>query len=169
MTRMKYLVAAATLSLFLAGCSGSKEEVPDNPPNEIYATAQQKLQDGNWRQAITQLEALDNRYPFGPYSQQVQLDLIYAYYKNADLPLAQAAIDRFIRLNPTHPNIDYVMYMRGLTNMALDDSALQGFFGVDRSDRILNMHELRLVTFPNWCAAIRTVSTPPMPPNVWYS
>ncbi|HCR8555449.1 outer membrane protein assembly factor BamD, partial [Pseudomonas mosselii] len=129
MTRMKYLVAAATLSLFLAGCSGSKEEVPDNPPNEIYATAQQKLQDGNWRQAITQLEALDNRYPFGPYSQQVQLDLIYAYYKNADLPLAQAAIDRFIRLNPTHPNIDYVMYMRGLTNMALDDSALQGFFG----------------------------------------
>ncbi len=135
MTRMKYLVAAATLSLFLAGCSGSKEEVPDNPPNEIYATAQQKLQDGNWRQAITQLEALDNRYPFGPYSQQVQLDLIYAYYKNADLPLAQAAIDRFIRLNPTHPNIDYVMYMRGLTNMALDDSALQGFFGVDRSDR----------------------------------
>ena len=135
MTRMKYLVAAATLSLFLAGCSGSKEEVPDNPPNEIYATAQQKLQDGNWKQAITQLEALDNRYPFGPYSQQVQLDLIYAYYKNADLPLAQAAIDRFIRLNPTHPNIDYVMYMRGLTNMALDDSALQGFFGVDRSDR----------------------------------
>lgn len=59
MTRMKYLVAAATLSLFLAGCSGSKEEVPDNPPNEIYATAQQKLQDGNWKQAITQLEALD--------------------------------------------------------------------------------------------------------------
>lgn len=135
MTRMKYLLAAATLSLALAGCSSSKDEVPDSPPSEIYATAQQKLQDGNWKAAITQLEALDNRYPFGPYSQQVQLDLIYAYYKNADLPLAQAAIDRFMRLNPTHPNIDYVMYMRGLTNMALDDSALQGFFGVDRSDR----------------------------------
>ena len=63
------------------------------------------------------------------------MDLIDAYYKNADLPLAQASIDRFMRLNPTHPNIDYVMYMRGLTDMALDDSALQGFFGVDRSDR----------------------------------
>ena len=81
MTRMKYLVAAATLSLALVGCSGSKEEVPDNPPNEIYATAQQKLQDGNWKQAITQLEALDNRYPFGPHSQQVQLDLIYRITK----------------------------------------------------------------------------------------
>lgn len=135
MTRMKYLVAAATLSLALAGCSSSKNEVPDSPPSEIYATAQQKLQDGNFKAAITQLEALDNRYPFGPYSQQVQLDLIYAYYKNADLGLTQAAIDRFIRLNPTNQNIDYVLYMRGLTDMALDDSALQGFFGVDRSDR----------------------------------
>jgi len=132
---MKYLVAAATLSLALAGCSSSKDQVPDSPPFELYATAQQKLQDGNFKGAITQLEALDNRYPFGPYAQQVQLDLIYAYYKNADLPMAQAAIDRFMRLNPTHPNIDYVLYMKGLTDMALDDSALQGFFGIDRSDR----------------------------------
>jgi outer membrane protein assembly factor BamD len=133
---MKYLVAAATLSLALAGCSSnSKDAVPDSPPSEIYANAQQKLQDGNFKAAITQLEALDNRYPFGPYSQQVQLDLIYAYYKSAELPLAQASIDRFLRLNPTHPNVDYVLYMRGLTDMALDDSALQGFFGVDRSDR----------------------------------
>ncbi|AUY26324.1 outer membrane protein assembly factor BamD [Mixta calida] len=135
MTRMKYLVAAATLSLALAGCSSSKDQVPDSPPSELYATAQQKLQDGNFKGAITQLEALDNRYPFGPYAQQVQLDLIYAYYKNADLPMAQAAIDRFMRLNPTHSNIDYVLYMKGLTDMALDDSALQGFFGIDRSDR----------------------------------
>ncbi|MFC3394666.1 outer membrane protein assembly factor BamD [Brenneria rubrifaciens] len=136
MTRMKYLVAAATLSLALAGCSSnSKDAVPDSPPSELYANAQQKLQDGNFKAAITQLEALDNRYPFGPYSQQVQLDLIYAYYKSAELPLAQASIDRFLRLNPTHPNVDYVLYMRGLTDMALDDSVLQGFFGVDRSDR----------------------------------
>ncbi|MBW7984541.1 outer membrane protein assembly factor BamD [Enterobacillus tribolii] len=135
MTRMKYLVAAATLSLMLAGCSSSKDAVPDSPPADIYATAQQKLQDGNFKGAITQLEALDNRYPFGPYSQQVQLDLIYAYYKSADLAMAQASIDRFMRLNPTHPNIDYVLYMRGLTDMAMDDSALQGFFGIDRSDR----------------------------------
>jgi len=135
MMRMKYLVAAATLSLMLVGCSSSKDPVPDNPPSEIYASAQLKLQDGDYKGAIKELEALDNRYPFGPYAQQVQLDLIYAYYKSADLTLAQASIDRFLRLNPTHPNVDYVLYMRGLTDMALDDSALQGFFGVDRSDR----------------------------------
>lgn len=169
MTRMKYLVAAATLSLALVGCSGSKEEVPDNPPNEIYATAQQKLQDGNWKQAITQLEALDNRYPFGPYSQQVQLDLIYAYYKNADLPLAQAAIDRFMRLNPTHPNIDYVIYMRGLTNMALDDSALQASLVLIALTAIHSTRAMPSMTSPNWCVVTRTASTPLTPINVWCS
>ena len=133
MMRMKYLVVAATLSLALAGCSS--DTIPDNPPSEMYSTAQEKLQSGNFRAAITQLEALDNRYPFGPYSQQVQLDLIYAYYKADDLPLAQATIERFARLNPTHPNIDYVLYMRGLTDMAFDDNTLQSFFGIDRSDR----------------------------------
>lgn len=135
MMRMKYLVAATTLCLVLAGCSSNKDVVPDNPSSGIYASAQLKLQNGNYKGAIKELEALDNRYPFGPYAQQVQLDLIYAYYKSADLPLAQASINRFLRLNPTHPSIDYVLYMRGLTDMALDDSALQGFFGVNRSDR----------------------------------
>ncbi|OZI14357.1 outer membrane protein assembly factor BamD [Sodalis-like symbiont of Philaenus spumarius] len=135
MMRMKYLVVAATLCLGLAGCSSNKDTIPDNPPSEIYASAQQKLQDGNYKGAIKELEALDSRYPFGPYTPQVQLDLIYAYYKCADLPLAQASINRFLRLNPTHPNVDYVLYMWGLTDMALDDSALQRFFGVDRSDR----------------------------------
>ncbi|WP_127958821.1 outer membrane protein assembly factor BamD [Serratia microhaemolytica] len=142
MTRMKHLVAVATLSLVLAGCSSSQDATSDSPPAEVYASAQEKLQDGNFKGAITLLEKLDSRYPFGPYSQQVQLDLIYAYYKSADLPLARASIDRFMRLNPTHPNIDYVIYMRGVTDMALDDSALQSLFGIDRSDRDpLQAHE----------------------------
>ena len=135
MIRMKYLVAAATLSLMLSGCSGNKEILPDASPSELYTVGQEKLQDGNYKGAITQLETLDNRFPFGPYSQQVQLDLIYAYYKAGDLQMALASIDRFMRLNPTHPNIDYVLYMRGLTAQALDDNMLQSFFGIDRATR----------------------------------
>ncbi len=135
MKRITALMVSVALAVTLAGCSSTKETVPDVPPAELYAKAQEKLQDGNFREAITQLEALDNRYPFGPYSQQVQLDLIYAYYKSADLALAMASIDRFLRLNPTSPQADYVLYMRGLTDMAYDDNLLHGLFGVDRSDR----------------------------------
>lgn len=135
MTQKKHWAAIATLALLLTGCSETKDTVPDSPPQNIYATAKQKLQDGNYRAAIKQLEALDNRYPFGPYAQQVQLDLIYAYYKNDDLALCQATITRFIHLSPTHPNIDYVLYMRGLTDMKMDEPAIQHFLGIDRSDR----------------------------------
>lgn len=65
----------------LFGCASKEEIVPDVPPSELYADAQVSLQSGNWLSAIEKLEALDSRYPFGAYSEQVQLDLIYAYYK----------------------------------------------------------------------------------------
>ncbi|XPE62243.1 tetratricopeptide repeat protein [Shigella flexneri] len=56
----------------------------------MYATAQQKLQDGNWRQAITQLEALDNRYPFGRIRSRCSWISTYAYHNLPDSPLAQS-------------------------------------------------------------------------------
>ncbi|TOM16902.1 outer membrane protein assembly factor BamD, partial [Vibrio parahaemolyticus] len=97
--------------------------------------AQVSLQSGNWLSAIEKLEALDSRYPFGAYSEQVQLDLIYAYYKNDDLALGLATISRFIRLNPTHEKMDWVLYMRGLSHMAQDRNFMHDLFSIDRSDR----------------------------------
>lgn len=105
------------------------------PPSELYADAQVSLQSGNWLSAIEKLEALDSRYPFGAYSEQVQLDLIYAYYKNDDLALGLATISRFMRLNPTHEKMDWVLYMRGLSHMAQDRNFMHDLFSIDRSDR----------------------------------
>ncbi|AUI85363.1 outer membrane protein assembly factor BamD [Vibrio azureus] len=128
------LIGLLAVSL-LFGCTSKKEIVPDVPPSELYSDAQTSLQSGNWLSAIEKLEALDSRYPFGAYSEQVQLDLIYAYYKNDDLALALASISRFMRLNPTHDKMDWVLYMRGLTNMAQDRNFMHDLFGIDRSDR----------------------------------
>ncbi|CUX97111.1 outer membrane protein assembly factor BamD [Candidatus Hoaglandella endobia] len=125
---IEYLIVAVALSAILVGCSNNKNN--NNP--EIHVSAQQKMHD-NYHSAIKELEALDNKYPFS--KQQVQLNLIYAYYKLIDLPMAQTVIDRFLLLNPINPNVDYVLYMRGLTNMARDDNPMHRFFGVDRSDR----------------------------------
>jgi len=118
------------------GCSSKTAlAVPDKPAIELYSMAQQSLQAGNFMSAVETLEALDTRYPFGPHTVQVQLDLIYAYYKNSDTAQALANIDRFIRLNPTHKDIDYVYYMRGLTNMGADYNLFHDLFNIDRSDR----------------------------------
>lgn len=126
---------AIVLSGMLIGCTSSKPDVENVPEIELYNKAKSDLENGNIKSSIAVLEAMDKNYPFGPYSQQVQLDLIYAYYKSADLPLAIASIDRFLKLNPTHQNIDWVIYMRGISNMAQDDNMIQGWFNVDRSDR----------------------------------
>lgn len=133
---MKYHALSGLLCIaLLAGCSSKDAVVPDIPPSQLYSEAQTALESGRWVTAIDKLEAMDSRYPFGAYSHQVQLDLMYAYYKNSDYSLAIATIDRFARLNPTNEKMDWVLYMRGLTNMAKDNNMLHELFDVDRSDR----------------------------------
>lgn len=131
---LKYLLAVSITGL-LFSCTSSKPNFENVPEKELFTKADQELQKGNLRSSIAILEEMDKSYPFGPYSQQVQLNLIYAYYKSNDYPLAIASIDRFIKLNPTNSNIDWVLYLRGLSNMAQDDNQIQGWFNVNRSDR----------------------------------
>ena len=134
--RSVMLTLTLALALVATGCSSSKKDlVPDEPPEVLYQDAQERLQSGNFFRAAELLEAMDSRYPFGPYSNQVQLDLIYAYYKQDDTARALANIDRFIRLNPNHPSVDYAYYMRGLTNMSADYNFIQKLFNIDRADR----------------------------------
>lgn len=133
---MNYRILSSLLAVtMLFGCANKEEIVLDDPASELYTDAQASLRSGNWLTAVEKLEALDSRYPFGPYSEQVQLDLIYVYYKNNDLPLALATISRFTRLNPTHDKMDWVLYMRGLTHSAQDQNYMHSIFNTDRSDR----------------------------------
>ncbi|MCK5817658.1 MAG: outer membrane protein assembly factor BamD [Psychromonas sp.] len=134
----RLIITSLFLVLLTTACSSKKSEkpkVPDKPPRELFAQAQKELQAANFEKATDVLEALDNRYPFGPYSQQVQLDLIYTYYKRDDSALALANIDRFMRLNPANPNLDYLYYIRGLAYLASDKQFFQNLFGVDRFNR----------------------------------
>jgi len=133
---MKRLTLTALLATsILAGCSSNNQVVQDDPPSKLCQDAEAQLNKGAWITAIEKLEALDSRYPFGAYSDQVQLDLIYAYYKNDDLALAEATIDRFIRMHPAHPESDWVVYMRGLVHMAQDRSLIHDILRMERNDR----------------------------------
>ncbi len=125
--------------LGLAGCSGTNEKeiekVPDKSAQALFADARQSLDNGLYQKAIQILSAIDSRFPYGPISHQVQLDLIYAYYKSGDAAQGIALTDRFLRLNPTHANLDYVYYMRALINVATQENLFQDLAGIDRSDR----------------------------------
>lgn len=129
------LISVATLY----GCSTSPDDedilLQNRSESALYEQAKQSLSQGNFSVASNILSALDSRFPFGPHSHQVQLDLIYAYYKIGKTDEALATIDRFVRLNPNHSDVDYALYMRGLTNLDADKNLFQELVGIDRSDR----------------------------------
>jgi outer membrane protein assembly factor BamD len=84
---------------------------------------------------IKYFEALDTLYPFGTYSEQADLQLIYAYYQHDDIPLAEAAADRFIRLYPRSCYVDYAYYMKGLADFEQDRGWVQKYFPTDLTQR----------------------------------
>lgn len=137
------LLATSLVFSVLSGCSNTPEEIVVAEQSEVearYLEAKQLLAEGNYVRAAEILSALDAGFPFGPYSHQIQLDLIYSYYKTDNTEQALASIDRFLKLNPTHTDIDYVYYMRGLTNMKAAKNALQEMVGIDRFDRDISEH-----------------------------
>jgi outer membrane protein assembly factor BamD len=130
-----------TILATLVGCSSAPVDedaelvLRNTSAQSLYDDAKVKMLQGNFNAATETLSALDSRFPFGPLSHQVQLDLIYGYYKTGRTDEALATIDRFTRLNPNHSDVDYALYMRGLTNMEVDTNLFQEFVGIDRSDR----------------------------------
>jgi outer membrane protein assembly factor BamD len=108
-----------TATLILGGCGllpAVQDETAGWSAQKIYATAKEELNDGNYEHAVKLFETLEARYPFGRYAQQAQLDIAYAYYKDNEPISAIAACDRFIKLHPNHPNVDYAYYLKGLAN-----------------------------------------------------
>ncbi|NCA88327.1 MAG: outer membrane protein assembly factor BamD [Gammaproteobacteria bacterium] len=124
--------------LLLGGCSffGEQEDVTkDWSASKLYAEASAELSGGGYENAIKYYEKLEARYPFGRYAMQAQLDVAYAYYK-ADKPEeAIAAADRFIKLYPQSPFVDYAYYFKGIVNYNRSVDFLDRFIPTDRSQR----------------------------------
>jgi len=138
MEKLTVKIILTVLALTLTGCSSSDddiEKVPDKSAQALFVDARTALDNGLYQKAIQILGAIDSRFPFGPISHQVQLDLIYAYYKSGDAAQGIALADRFLRLNPNNSNIDYVYYMRALINISTEENLFQDMAGIDRSDR----------------------------------
>lgn len=112
-------LALIALALMLSGCGSlgeKRDETKGWSADKLYAEAKDELKSGNYAKAIKYFEKLESRYPFGIYAQQAQMEVAYAYYRQNEQAQCLAAVDRFIRLHPNHPNVDYMYYLRGLAN-----------------------------------------------------
>ena len=107
----------AIISLLLTACSSDDTLKDLNlTEEELYAKIEKDMEDERYDMAVEDLQALEARYPFGVYAEQAQLLLIYAYYRQHEFEAASAAAERFIRLHPQNPQVDYAYYLKGLSS-----------------------------------------------------
>lgn len=152
------LILALILALGLTGC-GPKEEIDptaDWSVERFYLEARSELDDGNYLTAIEYYETLESRFPFGKHAMQAQIDVAYAYYKFDEPDSAITAIDRFIKLHPRHPSVDYAYYLKGLVNFERGGTILDAVSERDPSEfdknlmlRAFNDFKLLTQRFPS--------------------
>ncbi len=101
----------------------------------LYRNSQRSLRAGNYAAAIEGLQRLEARFPFGRYAEQAQLEIIYAHYMAASYESAKTAADRFIRLHPGHPHVDYAYYLKGLSSYSQNRSLMDRIYASDPAKR----------------------------------
>ena len=131
--RLAVLLTAVALA---AGCAGNDEqETVINDVTEAYESAKTSVSRGNYRRGIQIYEAIQARYPFSDLSRQLQLDLMYAYYKSGQKEQAVEAADTFMRENPIHERVDYALYIKGLAYFEDEAGFLERRFKKDVTER----------------------------------
>ena len=127
------VLAACVLAV---GCaSTTKDKTASWTPERIYSEAQEELTGGSYDKAVPLLEKLEGRAAGTPLAQQAQLDKAYAHYKSSEKAQAIATLDRFIKLHPASPALDYALYLKGLVNFN-DDLGMFGWISKqDLSER----------------------------------
>jgi len=137
-TRTCKLAALFAAALIIAGCSALPDKTDETATwasQKLYSEAQGALDSKDWGKCVKYFETLEGRDPFGPFAQQAQINIAYCNWRDNEQEAATKAIDRFIRLHPDHPSIDYAYYLKGLITFN-DDLGLFGRFShQDLSER----------------------------------
>ncbi len=134
--RIRYVLASIVVVGLLAGCAGDPEEYDAvSDIREAYETAEKSMMGQNYRKAIGIFEALQARFPFSDFAKQIQLELMYCYYKVGRQDEAISAVDQFLRENPTHPRVDYALYIKALAYFEREPNFLERWFRRDLDGR----------------------------------
>lgn len=105
---------AAVLTL---GCSTPpRNEAPEVTAERLYREARDDIEAGAYDRATKSLERVEGLAAGTLLAQQAQIDLAYVQWKATERTSALATIERFIKLNPSSPALDYAMYLRGIIN-----------------------------------------------------
>lgn len=128
------------LLVLVSGCSYLNKKDENDPANNwtverLYKEGKRAMESANYEKAVKYFEFLETRYPFGVIGRQTLLDLAYVYYKTEKYDEAITSCDRFIRLYPQNPSVDYAFYLKGLVNFDRGKGLADRFLSIDKSQR----------------------------------
>ncbi len=132
---LRTAIILASFGLLAACANNEEQETVINDVTEAYESAKTSVSRGNYRRGIQIYEAIQARYPFSDLSRQLQLDLMFAYYKAGLQEQAVEAADTFMRENPIHERVDYALYVKGLAYFEDEAGFLERRFKKDVTQR----------------------------------
>ena len=138
LARLAACALPALMAVLITGCASNK---PKEDPNsteaieKLYAEAKEDISSGSLDSGVKKLERVEGRAAGTLLAQQAQLDLAYAHYRGGERPEALAALDRFIKLHPSSPALDYALYLRGVVNFNDNLGVLGDLARQDLSER----------------------------------
>ena len=133
--RLASLLIVLVMAAVATGCASNRDRDLTDPTENarrIYADATAAMEANNFAAAIGGFENLAAVYPFSEEARQARINLMYLYWRNEEPDSAIAAADRFILENPTHPRVDYALYMKGLARFPPDPGPLERLFRHDK-------------------------------------
>ena len=134
--RFGTLLAPISLAAVLAACGASQaEKDAATPVEKLYADAMDDVESSSYDRAIKSLDRIEGKAAGSILAQQAQLELAYLYWKTSDKVQALATVDRFIKLHPSSPALDYALYLRGVINFNDDLGWLSSFTGQNLAER----------------------------------
>jgi outer membrane protein assembly factor BamD len=128
--------ALITLALALAGCgSAPQDESVSWSPEKLYAEAKDEMASGAYDKAAKLLERLEGRAAGTPLAQQAQIERAYVLWRSGEKAQALTVLERFIKLNPSSPGVDYALYLQGVVNFNDNLGILGNLAAQDLSER----------------------------------
>ena len=132
----KLVLLAVAAAMLATGCGNRRDRIAESSdPEELYERGTAAMRSGNYPTALAYYQQLEARYPFSNVTRQAQLDMIYVYYRARQPESAIDAANEFEQENPTHPRVDYGLYMKGLIYFDAAPNFLERMFRVDMSER----------------------------------
>jgi outer membrane protein assembly factor BamD len=115
-TRPKAAPIACAILAFLALAACAKdEEYVERPVHELYNEAMDNLQKEFYRDSSRLFDEVERQHPYSVWATKAQLMSAYSYYQNGRYDDAILALDRFIQLHPSNPDVPYAYYLKGLS------------------------------------------------------